>query len=69
MGEGFDVEAPETNLVLVDVPDAARFVERLAEHGVHCFAVSATRLRLVFHLDVGAADVDPVIAAFRAARS
>jgi threonine aldolase len=66
--EGFTVEPPETNIVLVDVPGAAAFVARLAEQGVRCFDVAPDRVRLVFHLDVDDADVGPTLAAFRAAR-
>ncbi len=68
MIEGFDVEMPETNILLVELPQASAFVGRLRERGVACFDVGPSRLRLVFHLGIGDADVDGVVRAFRAAR-
>ena len=69
VAEGFDVEAPETNILLVNVPDAAAFVGRLAERGVRYFDVGPARLRLVFHLDVSDEDVGPTLDAFRSVGS
>jgi threonine aldolase len=69
MVEGFDVETPETNMVIAKVPDAPRFQERLATHGVRCFAVGPDRLRLVFHLDVPKDAVSGLLRAFRAVRA
>lgn len=68
MIDGFTVETPETNILLVDVPDAAARVRALAAHGVRCFDVAPGRLRLVTHLGIAAEDVNPVLAAFRATR-
>lgn len=65
---GFAVADPDTNIVLVGVPDASRFVDRLAAHGVRCFATGADQLRLVFHLDVGDEAVAGTIAAFARTR-
>jgi threonine aldolase len=69
MVEGFDVELPETNMVLVKVADAQAAQDRLAAHGVRCFAVTKERLRLVFHLDVPRDAVTPILRAFRASRA
>jgi threonine aldolase len=66
--EGFSVDLPETNMVLVTLPDAAAVQARLAMHGVRCLAVGPDRLRLVFHLDVPRDAVTPIVRAFRAAR-
>lgn len=69
MIEGFDVEAPETNIVQVNVTGAPAFTGLLAEHGVRCFAVGPDRLRLVVHLGITEADLTPTIGAFREART
>lgn len=69
MMAGFKVEAPETNIVHVDVPEAAAFVARLEGHGVRCFAIGPDRLRLVVHLGVADDDVDTVLQAFERAQS
>jgi threonine aldolase len=63
---GLTVEPPQTNMVFVDVAagHAAALAEHLARHGVR--GLGTTRLRLVTHLDVTAADVDQAVAAFRA---
>lgn len=68
MMAGFTVETPETNILHVDVPEAADFVERLEGQGVRCFAIAPGRLRLVFHLGIGDDAIDPLLAAFVAAR-
>lgn len=65
---GFEVAPPDTNIVLVDVPGAAAFADRLEVHGVRCLATGPARVRLVFHLDVGDEAIEAVTAAFRAAR-
>jgi threonine aldolase len=65
--DGVLVEAPQTNMVFVDVAaDRAQgLVALLAQHGV--LATGLYRLRLVTHLDVSTADVADAAAAFRAA--
>lgn len=69
LGElGFGVVPPDTNLLLVDVPDAPSFVQGLGEHGVRCLPVAADRLRLVFHLGITDDHVPHVLSAFRAVR-
>ncbi|MGA8255012.1 MAG: GntG family PLP-dependent aldolase [Nocardioides sp.] len=49
---GVDPAGVETNIVVVDRPDAAAFVERAAEVGVRVATVGPTTVRLVTHLDV-----------------
>lgn len=54
-------QRPETNIVLYDVDpqlgSAATFAATLHEHGVSMFAMGATAVRAVTHLDVAAEDV------------
>lgn len=64
---GLQVEAPQTNMVWVDVLEpslARRLVPALAEKGV--LTTGSKRVRFVTHLDVGAAQIDETIAAVRA---
>lgn len=66
--EGLQVEAPQTNIVFVDLKGASRdrsaaLLKHLAEQGVR--ATGLYRLRFVTHLDVDAAGVDRAIAAIR----
>ncbi len=49
-----DPEAVDTNIVVVDVPDAAPVVEAAREAGVLVSAVGPRTVRLVTHLDVSA---------------
>ncbi len=65
---GFEVQPPETNILAVHVPDAPRFVEALAGHGVRCFPIAEGALRLVLHLGIGDGDVEATARAFVAAR-
>ena len=65
---GLEVEPPETNIVVVTVPEAPAFVARLAEYGVRCFPVAPDRLRLVVHLGIDDDDVAATVAAFGQAR-
>jgi threonine aldolase len=64
---GVSVEAPETNMVFVDVASerAQGLLASLAEQGV--LATGLYRLRLVTHLDVTPVDIDRAAAIFRAA--
>ena len=48
----------QTNIVLVDVPDARQFVDEAAAEGVLCSAVAPSTVRLVTHLGVTEDDVD-----------
>lgn len=59
--EGLQVEAPQTNILFVDLSGAARdqsaaLLKHLADHGIQ--ATGLYRLRFVTHLDVDAAGVD-----------
>ena len=65
---GLQVEAPQTNIVFVDLTGAARdqsaaLLQHLATHGVQ--ATGLYRLRFVTHLDVDAAGVDNAVAVIR----
>jgi threonine aldolase len=65
---GVQVEAPETNILFVDLAGPARersqgFLEHLAQQGI--LATGLYRLRFVTHLDVDAAGVDRAVAAIR----
>ena len=67
---GFRCIFPETNILLVDLPmPAAQLVAAARLEGVLCGAVSATRIRLVTHLDVPAAAVSEVASRLRRAAS
>ena len=74
---GMAVSAPQTNIVFLDMAASAAAVlqARLAAAGVMTGAVSGVaapgfaRLRLVTHLDISAADIKTVLAAFAAASS
>lgn len=53
------VVAPDTNIIMVDLPDgvaAGALIDRCAAAGVLISGWSATRVRLVTHLDVSAGD-------------
>jgi threonine aldolase len=62
---GVTVVAPQTNIVFVDLaPElSVGVVERLRDAGV--LSTGHGRLRLVTHLDVGAADIDQALRALR----
>ena len=67
--EGLKVEAPQTNIVFVDLVGAAqsRSAELLASLNAQgILATGLYRLRFVTHLDVDAAGVDRAVAAIRA---
>jgi threonine aldolase len=51
----------ETNIVMIDVPDAPAVVRQAAEQGVLLSAVAPDRLRALFHLDVDDAGVTRAI--------
>ena len=66
--EGLQVEAPQTNILFVDLVGPARersaaLLEHLNRQGV--LATGLYRLRFVTHLDVDAAGIDRAIAAIR----
>ncbi len=55
---GVDPETVDTNIVVVDRPDAAELVGRAREAGVAVATVGPTAVRLVTHLGVDRADVE-----------
>jgi threonine aldolase len=55
---GVDPASVETNIVVVQRPDAAAYVAQAAEQGVRISAVGPTTVRLVTHLDVTRADAE-----------
>ncbi len=66
--DGLQVEAPQTNLLFVDLTGAARtrsadLLAHLKSHGV--LATGLYRLRFATHLDVDAEGIDRAIAAIR----
>jgi threonine aldolase len=66
--DGLKVEAPQTNIVFVDLEGAARaraadFLPHLKARGV--LATGLHKLRFATHLDVDAAGVDQAVAAVR----
>ena len=66
--EGVQAEAPQTNILFVDLTGPARaksagLIEALAREGV--LATGLYRLRFVTHLDVDGAGIDRAIAAIR----
>lgn len=66
-GAGLDVEAPETNIVLLAVRDAEDARARLAREGVLVLTRDRAHLRFVTHRDVEAADVARAVAVTEAA--
>ena len=66
--DGLRVEAPQTNILFVDLTGAAKdrsaaLLKHLADHGIQ--ATGLYRLRFVTHLDVDADGVDRAVAAMR----
>ena len=66
--DGLKIEAPQTNILFVDLTDAAKdrsaaLLKHLADHGIQ--ATGLYRLRFVTHLDVDADGVDRAVAAIR----
>lgn len=55
---GADPALTETNIVVVDVPDALATVAAAREHGVVLGAVGPTKVRMLTHLDVSRAEVE-----------
>ena len=55
---GADPALTETNIVVVDVPDAPAVSPAAREQGVLVGAVGPTRVRMLTHLDVARADVE-----------
>jgi threonine aldolase len=66
--EGLQVEAPQTNIVFVDLVGSARersaaLLDHLKAHGI--LSTGLYRVRFVTHLDVDAAGVDRAVATIR----
>jgi threonine aldolase len=63
-----DPRTVETNILFVDLGGsgigAADWAARLGEHGITCRASSATRMRLVTHLDIDDAAIETTLRAF-----
>lgn len=59
---GLDPALVDTNIVVVDVPDARAVAAAVREHDVLASAVGPRSLRLVTHLDVSRAEVDTAAA-------
>ncbi|MEP7092340.1 MAG: GntG family PLP-dependent aldolase [Nocardioidaceae bacterium] len=59
---GLDPASVDTNIVVVDVPDAPAVVAAVREHDVLVSAVGPRALRLVTHLDVTRRDVETAAA-------
>ncbi len=55
---GNDPATTQTNIVVVEVPDARAVVDACREQGVLVGAVGPTRVRMLTHLDVSRADVE-----------
>jgi threonine aldolase len=55
---GGDPALTETNIVVVDVPDAQAVVAAARDQGVLVGAVGPTKVRMLTHLDVDRADVE-----------
>ena len=55
---GSDPALTETNIVVVDVPDAQAVVAAARDQGVLVGAVGPTKVRMLTHLDVDRADVE-----------
>jgi threonine aldolase len=53
---GVDPDTVDTNIVVVERDDAARFVADAAEQGVRVAPVGPRAVRLVTHLDISADD-------------
>jgi threonine aldolase len=62
---GFDVQPPDTNIVIAEVADAPQLVGELWERGVEVTPMAPTRIRCVTHLDVDSAGIERALAAFR----
>jgi len=59
--------APQTNILLADVPDAMKLLDAARKEGVLLGAVSPTRIRAVTHLDFPLSQVEEAAARLRRA--
>jgi threonine aldolase len=62
-GAGYEVQEPETNLVLVAVDDPPEFLGALAREGVLATPGKPGYVRLCTHLDVGESEIEAAIQA------
>ena len=60
---GYDVQPPDTNIVLVEVGETGRFLDALAGEGVLATPMTGGTVRFCTHLDVGDAEVEAAIEA------
>ena len=63
--KGFDVQPPDTNIVIAKVADAPRLVGELWDRGIEVTPMAPTVIRCVTHLDVDADGVERALKAFR----
>ena len=63
-GLRIDLATVQTNIVMVEVPDAPTVVRRLADLGVRVFLLSPTRMRMVTHRHIGMPEVERAVDAF-----
>jgi threonine aldolase len=68
-GVGLDPADVESNIVIVDVPDAAAVEAGLRAQGVLSVAIGPRQIRFVTHRDVGDRDVDAAVRAWPIATS
>jgi threonine aldolase len=66
-GVTVDPGRTETNIVIFEVGDAVRLVDRLAEQGIEMSRLDRTTVRAVTHLDVDRAGIERVLDAAREA--
>ncbi len=66
--QGFETNAPETNIVLFKTEDSARFAAEARKRGVLAGTRDAHWLRAVTHLDVSASDIDDALERLRGLR-
>jgi threonine aldolase len=62
---GFDVQPPDTNIVIAEVADAPQLVGELWDRGIEVTPMAPTRIRCVTHLDVDADGIERALAGFR----
>ena len=58
---GYNVKPPETNIVLVEVGEADRFLSALASEGVLATPMTGVTVRFCTHLDVGDEEIEAAI--------
>jgi threonine aldolase len=62
---GFEVQRPDTNIVIAEVADAPQIVGELWDRGIEVTPMAPTLIRCVTHLDVDAEGVERALVAFR----